>query len=45
MARGSWGQGPIRIGGGGEGIRLPQIPNLSARRPSVDTQNRPVVDT
>ena len=31
MTRGSWGQGPIDIGGGGGGIRLPQIPNLSAR--------------
>ena len=29
MARGSWGQGPIDIGGGGAGVRLPSIPNLS----------------
>ena len=32
MVRGRWGQGPTHIGGAGEGIRLPQIPNLSARR-------------
>jgi membrane protease subunit HflK len=31
MARGSWSQGPIDIGGRGGGIRLPPFPNLSAR--------------
>jgi modulator of FtsH protease HflK len=35
MARGSWGQGPIDIGGWGGGLRLPQIPNLSARSTKV----------
>ena len=31
MARGSWGQGPIHIGGGDGGLRLPQSLNLSPR--------------
>ncbi len=32
MARGSWGEGPIDIGGGGGGIRLPRLPSLPPGR-------------
>ena len=30
MARGSWGQGPIDIGGGGPGLRVPPLPRPPA---------------
>jgi hypothetical protein len=32
MARSRWGEGPIDIGGGGGGVRLPQLPSLPTGR-------------